>query len=72
MSLQTLPFEVVALVVGYLGLDDVHRLSICSRHFRFLAYDQTICKKVLQVQSYSGPSGSWPSFTKTRVLLTLA
>ena len=49
MSLRTQPFEVIALIVGYLDLDDVHNLSICSRHFRSLAYDQAICKKVLKV-----------------------
>ncbi|OIW28868.1 hypothetical protein CONLIGDRAFT_577666 [Coniochaeta ligniaria NRRL 30616] len=53
MSIRRLPFEVVALVVGHLGLDDVHSLSICSRHFRFLAYDDAICKKVLQTASAS-------------------
>ncbi|KAB5577684.1 hypothetical protein GE09DRAFT_1086942 [Coniochaeta sp. 2T2.1] len=53
MTLRTQPFEVIALIVGYLDLDDVSNLSICSRHFRSLAYDQTICKKVLQTGSSS-------------------
>ncbi|KAB5535159.1 hypothetical protein GE09DRAFT_353320 [Coniochaeta sp. 2T2.1] len=53
MSIRTQPFEVIALIVGYLDLDDVYNLSICSRHFRSLAYDQAICKKVLQTGSSS-------------------
>lgn len=57
MSIRRLPFEVVALVVDYLGLDDVHSLSVCSRHFRFLAYDQAICKRLLQVRLICGLHG---------------
>ncbi|KAB5515634.1 hypothetical protein GE09DRAFT_1045738 [Coniochaeta sp. 2T2.1] len=54
MCLRTQPFEVIALIVGYLDLDDVRNLSICSHHFRYLAYDQAICKKVFQTGSISG------------------
>jgi hypothetical protein len=49
MFICRLPFEVVALVVGYLDLDEAHNLSMTCRHFRFIEFDQGMSKAVLEV-----------------------
>lgn len=49
MSMHHLPYEVITLVAGDLDPTDIYNLSACSRRFRPLAYDQTVCRKALQV-----------------------
>lgn len=51
MSLMQLPYELVALVIRGLDLDDIRNLSCTCKGFRFLIQESEMAKRLLEVSS---------------------
>ncbi|KAI0442438.1 hypothetical protein F4803DRAFT_575608 [Xylaria telfairii] len=47
MSLQRLPYELVAYIVEDLNIEDVFNWSLCNKHFQYLIRQDRFCKRVV-------------------------
>lgn len=55
MCLETLPYEVVSIIVQSLDLDDVFHLSLSAKRFIYLIQEDWVCKAVIEVLSWILP-----------------
>lgn len=61
MSLATLPYEVVGIIVQDLDLEDVFHISLSSKRFLYLIRENRVCKAVLEVLDSHGTCPfPWP------------
>jgi hypothetical protein len=49
MSLATLPYEIIGIIVQDLDLEDVFHISLSSKRFLYLIHEDRVCKTVLEV-----------------------
>lgn len=47
--METVPYEVISMIVQEIGLEDVFHLSLSSRRFLYLIQEDWVCKAVLEV-----------------------
>ena len=53
LSLVSLPYEVLANIVGNVDFDDVFNLALTCRNFKFLVTEESLCKTIVQVSQHS-------------------
>lgn len=50
--METLPYEVIGIIVQDLDLEDVFHLSLASKRFLYLIQEEWVCKSVLEVLTF--------------------
>ncbi|ROW13287.1 hypothetical protein VPNG_05421 [Cytospora leucostoma] len=64
MSLETVPYEVISMIVQQIGLEDVFHLSLSSQRFLYLIREDWICKAVLESTSCATPEAKEARITQ--------
>jgi F-box domain len=49
LGLISLPYEVLANIVGGINFDDVFNLALTCKNFKYLIIEESICKSIMQV-----------------------
>jgi hypothetical protein len=49
LGLISLPYEVLANIIGNVDFDDVFNLARTCQSFMFLITEESLCKKIVQV-----------------------
>lgn len=55
MSLATLPYEIIGIIVQDLDLEDVFHISLSSKRFLYLIHEDRVCKTVLESTAPATP-----------------